>query len=663
MQQIYVQSPVYDFSADLSFDKIREEAVKAIREEYAEEQASWQSEMQEMVDDGVAKTLDEAKATMLAQLSPTDVDFTKSFDENLNHPTVQMQINDLANKFMTNYRDLPSHLVVDVPDNAIGSKGSVDKSEALAAVNARFASVGITVTDFKQAGKATEQDLKKQKAFESVSKMFESGDYQTFLKLRASIQKYSANNISMIYMQKPQAQVVMGFNAWKDLGRSVASGQKALAIWQPLKKTLKSEAAIDKYIQKQADTFPSIYKQGVDSPALVKEREKLVKELEASTKKPKQVEIMDDMQLRNSVFDVSQTVPLDPTKDNIDDILKLNKPLDANVVGFDKIKAAIIEAGVITPIQIGSGKSQADAIWDALVKYADEAFKNPSKINGIKSVDAMKDDMHTIETIMAAYMIAEHIGIDTADKVGLALAKVFDDNQSRESLYMGRREMFMKGFDRSTKLSDMFVQDFDKAIGIDPEKTKSDIKAKIEAEAAERQAKAEQLKQQAEADKDKYTMFGITKMLKVDEWKADGVTYTIGLSQKTNMYFAKAVDDATKTNTYAVTGVDIPDKKKDPDGSKGIIKSVPIRFSEQPTREAIEYCIQSNKDGIVPDMNKVTFVSKDDKGTDAPAPVKDEPQDAPAKADDDEKADADVKQDIDSDDSPLGDADDGMSLS
>lgn len=84
------------------------------------------------------------------------------------------------------------------------------------------------ISSFEHAGVAEKKDILKQNAYEKVGDMIASKDFQTFLDLRASIEKYSSNNIAMIYLQKPDAKAVMGFHAWKALDRHVEAGQNAI---------------------------------------------------------------------------------------------------------------------------------------------------------------------------------------------------------------------------------------------------------------------------------------------------------------------------------------------------------------------------------------------------------------------------------------------------
>ena len=68
----------------------------------------------------------------------------------------------------------------------------------------------------------------------SIQSLFESGAYQRYLSTMSRFHRYSVNNQILIYMQKPDATLVAGFNAWKDkFGRHVKKGEKGIQILAP----------------------------------------------------------------------------------------------------------------------------------------------------------------------------------------------------------------------------------------------------------------------------------------------------------------------------------------------------------------------------------------------------------------------------------------------
>lgn len=67
-----------------------------------------------------------------------------------------------------------------------------------------------------------------------IKELFESDKYRQYLTTMSRFHKYSVNNTMLIYMQKPDATVVAGFNKWKDqFGRNVMKGERGIKIIAP----------------------------------------------------------------------------------------------------------------------------------------------------------------------------------------------------------------------------------------------------------------------------------------------------------------------------------------------------------------------------------------------------------------------------------------------
>lgn len=60
-----------------------------------------------------------------------------------------------------------------------------------------------------------------------IKEMFESDKYKQYLSTMSRFHKYSVNNQMLIYMQRPDATHVAGFNKWRDqFGRNCHEGRK-----------------------------------------------------------------------------------------------------------------------------------------------------------------------------------------------------------------------------------------------------------------------------------------------------------------------------------------------------------------------------------------------------------------------------------------------------
>ena len=67
-----------------------------------------------------------------------------------------------------------------------------------------------------------------------IKELFESDKYRQYLATMSRFHRYSVNNTMLIYMQRPDATHVAGFNKWRDqFGRSVKKGEKGIKIIAP----------------------------------------------------------------------------------------------------------------------------------------------------------------------------------------------------------------------------------------------------------------------------------------------------------------------------------------------------------------------------------------------------------------------------------------------
>lgn len=67
-----------------------------------------------------------------------------------------------------------------------------------------------------------------------IEELFQSDKYAEYLRTMSRFHKYSVNNTMLIYMQKPDATLVAGFNKWRDqFERNVMKGEKGIKIIAP----------------------------------------------------------------------------------------------------------------------------------------------------------------------------------------------------------------------------------------------------------------------------------------------------------------------------------------------------------------------------------------------------------------------------------------------
>ena len=119
---------------------------------------------------------------------------------------------------------------------------------------------------------------------QGIKELFESEKYMRYLSVMSRFHRYSVNNTMLIYLQKPDATLVAGFNKWKDqFERHVKKGEHGITIIAPTPYKKKIEE-----MKRDPDTHAPIL--DADGKAVMEE-----KEIEIPMFRPVKV------------FDVSQT--------------------------------------------------------------------------------------------------------------------------------------------------------------------------------------------------------------------------------------------------------------------------------------------------------------------------------------------------------------------
>jgi hypothetical protein len=118
---------------------------------------------------------------------------------------------------------------------------------------------------------------------QAVAEIASGDDWKRMLKIASKFHRYSFNNHLMIFLQRPDATVVAGFNRWKSLGRFVKKGEKGIAIFAPCKYKTKIETddGDEQTLQqirgfRVVDVFDISQTEGEDLPDLDAVRPKLL---------------------------------------------------------------------------------------------------------------------------------------------------------------------------------------------------------------------------------------------------------------------------------------------------------------------------------------------------------------------------------------------------
>lgn len=236
-----------------------------------------------------------------------------------------------------------------------------------------------------------------------IKELFSSEKFKSYLNTMSKFHNYSFNNTLLIAMQKPDATLVAGFNAWKNnFGRNVNKGEKGIQIFAPAPYKIKKEE-----IKRDPDT---------DLPILDKDGKPIVEEVERVIPNFKVV----------SVFDVSQTNGKELPTLGVDE-------LSGNVTDYEKFFEALKEVSPV-PIKLaeidGSAKgffnqedktitikesmSEAQTVKTAIHEIAHAMLHDKD----LKKTDLEKPKDRATEEVEAesiAYTVCQHFGVDTSD--------------------------------------------------------------------------------------------------------------------------------------------------------------------------------------------------------------------------------------------------------
>ena len=243
-----------------------------------------------------------------------------------------------------------------------------------------------------------------------IKELFESDKYRKYLTTMSRFHHYSVNNTMLIYMQRPDATHVAGFNKWRDqFGRNVLKGEKGIRIIAPTPYKKKVE---------EIKTDPE-----TNAPVLDADGKAIIEEKEIRIPMFKVV----------SVFDVSQTAgkPLPQLAADLSGNVQQYevfmealrraspvpmeiKPVARDTDGFFSIKAQ--------SITIRAGMSEVQTVCAAVHEIAH------AKLHDYEHMTELADDGETIlvpgeksrnteevEAESISYAVCQYYGIETGE--------------------------------------------------------------------------------------------------------------------------------------------------------------------------------------------------------------------------------------------------------
>ena len=242
---------------------------------------------------------------------------------------------------------------------------------------------------------------------EGIKQLFQTDKYKQYLNTMSRFHRYSVNNTMLIYMQKPDATLVAGFDKWKDkFQRHVGKGEKGIKIIAPVPHTVKkSREKLD------PDT---------KAPILDKDGNPVMEEVEVKIPQFRVV----------SVFDVSQTYgkPL-PT---------LASDIQGDVKHFEAFMDAVTRSSPVPvrsepgkggpdgyfnldkqEIVIRDGMSQVQTVSALIHEITHAKLHNhyPEEYDPLDPLAEKPKDRRTeeVEAESVSYAVCQYYGIETSD--------------------------------------------------------------------------------------------------------------------------------------------------------------------------------------------------------------------------------------------------------
>ncbi|HGT1699551.1 TPA: antirestriction protein ArdA [Clostridioides difficile] len=239
---------------------------------------------------------------------------------------------------------------------------------------------------------------------QGITELFDSERFKDYLQVMSKFHNYSFNNTLLIAMQKPDASLIAGFNAWKNnFGRNVMKGQKGIKIIAPSPFKVKQE------MQK---TDPQTGKAiiGKDGKPVTEEKEVTIPAYRVVT-----------------VFDVSQTEGRELPQLGVSELtgdvdrykeffaaLEKTSPVP---VGFEKIEGGAHGYYHLEDkrIAIDEGMSELQTLKTAIHEIA-HAKLHDIDLNAPKDEQPRVDRRtREVEAESVAYTVCQHYGLDTSD--------------------------------------------------------------------------------------------------------------------------------------------------------------------------------------------------------------------------------------------------------
>lgn len=239
---------------------------------------------------------------------------------------------------------------------------------------------------------------------EGLKELFESEKYKSYLSTMSKFHNYSFNNTLLIALQRPDASLVAGYQAWqKNFNRHVKRGEKGIRILAPAPYKIKEERdkldPVTREVMLDKDGMPQTEEVEVKIPAF------------------RAVSVFDVSQTDGEPLPELEAKELLSTVEGYEDFIKAVTNVAPAPIGFEDIPGDSkgyfnIEENRIA-VQEGMSESQT---LKTMVHETAHSMLHNKEVNKEDILAPAKDrNTKEIEAESIAFTVCRHFGIDTSE--------------------------------------------------------------------------------------------------------------------------------------------------------------------------------------------------------------------------------------------------------
>ncbi len=239
---------------------------------------------------------------------------------------------------------------------------------------------------------------------EGLKELFESGKYKSYLSTMSKFHNYSVNNTLLIALQKPEATLVAGYQAWqKNFNRHVNRGEKGIRILAPAPYKIKEERdkldPVTGEVMLDKDGMPQTEEVEIKIPAF------------------RAVSVFDISQTDGEPIPELETKELLSTVEGYEDFIKAVTYVAPAPIGFEDIPGS--SKGYFNTeenrIAVQEGMSESQTL-KTMVHETAHSMLHSKEVNKEDILAPAKDrNTKEVEAESIAFTVCNHFGIDTSE--------------------------------------------------------------------------------------------------------------------------------------------------------------------------------------------------------------------------------------------------------